>query len=331
MKNRRLIIAGMGSIGLRHARLYSQLPHMQVEVCDSREAGLAEARQLLPEVGTWSDYAAALDSQPDFVLVATPHQLHAPMVCRALERGIRVLCEKPMSHRLKEAEQMVTASQTTGTAFAVGFHLRFHPAIIRLKAMLESGELGTVLFTRYCVDSLVTLENSRSRYQAELRGALLMDYSHGLDLLIHLLDAVPTRVEARGTAGRIAGYQADPLILSGILEYDAPYHAELHLSYTGKPEVHRLEILTSHFNVRLELNGGTFIRHRISDGSLEDLSLDYERDSLYQAQWQAFEAFCEGSPSPICTSSQALRVNQALDALLQSLDVDPRRSAAKAI
>lgn len=320
MSKRRLIIAGMGSIGLRHARLYSQLPDLQVEVCDSREAGLGEARALLPDVVTWTDYSAALDSQPDFVLVATPHQLHAPMACQALALGVRVLCEKPMSHRLDEAEQMVAASRANATPLAVGFHLRFHPSIVRLKAMLESGELGTVLFARYCVDSLITLENSRSRYQAELHGALLMDYSHGLDLLIHLLGAKPSRVEARGTAGSIAGYHANPLVLSGILEYPEARHAELHLSYAGKPEVHRLELITSHFNLRLELNSGRFIRHRVSDGTTEDLSLEYERDSLYQAQWQAFEQFCEGKVSPICSAEQALSVNQTLNELLHSLE-----------
>jgi len=320
MSAKRLIIVGMGSIGLRHAGLYSSLPHLRVEVCDAREEGLAEARAIIPTVPTWNDYAAALDSQPDYVLIATPHQMHADMACLALEKGVRVLCEKPMSHRLDEAARMVDASRTTGTPLAVGFHLRFHPSIVLLKAMLDSGEAGKLLFARYRVDSLVTLENSRSRYQAHLPGALLMDYSHGLDLLAYLFATMTADVHARGIPGSIEGFSANPLIISAILAY-ADFQVELHLSYTGKPEVHCLELVTSKYNIRLELNGSTFIRHRISDGRAEDLSPEYERNRLYLAQWQAFEEFCAGHPTSVCTADQAVEVNRTMAALLETLNI----------
>lgn len=319
MNSKRLIIAGMGSIGLRHARLYSPLPGLQVEVCDSREEGLREARTLLPDAPQWNDYSAAIASRPDYVLIATPHQAHAEMTCLALKNGCRVLCEKPMSHRLDEASRMTACARETSLPLAIGFHLRFHPSVVRLRAMLQSGEAGDLLSVRYRVDSLVTLENSRSRYQEHLHGALLMDYSHGLDLLHHLLGASPAQMHAQGTAGTISGYSANPLVFSALFSYPA-FQAELHLSYTGKPEIHCLELATTRFNIRLELNSGSFIRHRTTDGAMEDLSFAFERDALYLAQWEAFQDFCDGLPSPICSAEQALETNRIMSRLIEDLD-----------
>jgi len=319
MNSKRLIIAGMGSIGLRHARLYSALPGLKVEICDSRQEGLREAGALLPDAPQWSDYSAAIASRPDYVLIATPHQSHAEMACLALENGCRVLCEKPMSHRLDEASCMTACARETEAPLAVGFHLRFHPSVVRLRAMLQSGEAGNLLFARYRVDSLVTLENSRSRYQEHLPGALLMDYSHGIDLLHHLLNEAPRRVLALGTAGTISGYSANPLVFDALFSYPS-FQAELHLSYTGKPEIHCLEITTSRFNIRLELNSGSFVRHHINEGITEDLSVAFERDALYLAQWQAFQDFCDNLPSPICSAEQALETNRTMSQLLEHIE-----------
>lgn len=327
MNPKRLIIAGMGSIGLRHARLYSALPSLNVEICDSREAGLHEARMLLPNAPQWSDYSAAIASRPDYVLIATPHQAHAEMACLALENGCRVLCEKPMSHHLDEASQMTSCARETGSPLAIGFHLRFHPSVVRLRAMLQSRDAGDLIFIRYRVDSLVTLENSRSRYQTHLPGALLMDYSHGLDLLHHLLGRPPERMFAQGVAGEIAGYSANPLVFDALFSYPS-LQAELHLSYTGKPEVHCVEVTTSKFNIRLELNSGTFVRHQVADGTCEDLSFTFERDALYLAQWQAFEDFCDGLPSQICSAEQALETNRIMARLINLLERDPELASS---
>lgn len=314
--DKRLLIAGLGSIGLRHARLCENLPNLTVEVCDSRTAGLDEARRQSPKVVCWEDYASALDSWPDYVLVATPHHLHASMAMAALERGIPVLCEKPMSHDLGEAAEMASLSARNGVSLAVGYHLRFHPSILRLGEMLKRGQLGAALYARYCVDSLVTLENSRSRYQATLPGSLLMDYSHGLDLLINLFQASPNSVMARGLDGSIAHFEAKPLLLSAILGYERAFQAELHLSYAVKPELHTLEVTGTQASISLALNGGEISLRQVEDGSEQATDLPYVRDQLYLAQWAAFVDFCEGRPSLICSAEQALRVNELMDQLL---------------
>jgi len=308
----------MGSIGLRHARLYAALPDTVVEICESRPAGLEEARRQSPMAKYWTDYAAALESGPDFVVVATPHQLHAEMSIAAMEKGIPVLSEKPMSDNLGAAEAMVAASRRTHQPLAVGYHLRFHPGVQRLRKMLAEGEVGPLVFARYCVDSLVALENSRSRYQATLPGALFMDYSHGLDLLLHLTGEIPKSVETRGVPGAIGELKADPILCSAILGYDQPLQVELHMSYVLKPEVHTLQVIGRRLGVTVELNSGQMEIHEIRENTLQRIAMPYERDPLYVRQWRAFRAHCAGQPSYLCTAEHALKTNQLMDRLLRA-------------
>ncbi len=328
--SKRLVIVGMGSIGLRHARLYSALDGLTVEVCDPRPEGLEELLTQVPGTRCWMDFQEMLESKPDYLLIATPHHLHAGMTCAALNRGIPVLCEKPLSHRLDEAEKMARTAQETGVPLAVGFHLRFHPSVRRLQQMLESAEVENLLFVRYCVDSLITLENSRSRYQATLPGALMMDYSHGMDLLFHLLQKEPSSIYARGVDGEILGFQASPLLLSGVLSYDEGLQAELHLSYTGKPEVHTLELVSSKFRLLLELNSGNFYQTHVKDGAVTDLSVPYNRDALYLNQWQSFQDYCDGESGAICSFDEALKANRLMDRLLAEATQIPAHQARPA-
>jgi predicted dehydrogenase len=314
----RVLIVGMGSIGLRHARLYAAQPETIVEVCESRPEGVEEARRQSPTIKCWSDYRIALDSQPDYVVIATPHQAHAAMTIAALEKGIPVLCEKPMSHDLAEAEKMVEASQRNRTPLAVGYALRFHPGTQRLRKLLASGEVGPLLFARYCVDSLVALGNSRSRYQATLPGALFMDYSHGLDLLFHLTGEIPTTLASRGIGGSVGGLKASPILFSSILGYEKMLQAELHLSYALKPEVHTLQVIGEHLGVLIELNSGQMEIHDIRESTLQRISMPYERDPVYVQQWLAFRGFCQGQPSELCTGEEALKTNQLMDRLLSN-------------
>ena len=147
----------------------------------------------------------ALRTRPEMVVIATPHDLHCAQTVQALEQGIHVLCEKPMSDRLEDARTMLAAGerarQRSGAVLSVGFMLHFHPLLARLKQLVEDGTLGTVLQVHYSVGSYITLVNSRSRYQAALEGALLLDYAHQPDFIHWLLGEKPRR----GHDGRCAG------------------------------------------------------------------------------------------------------------------------------
>lgn len=88
----------------------------------------------------WRDLVA--DSDLQAIYVATPVHLHAEQTIAAAEAGKHVLCEKPMAMSAAECERMIAACEANGVTLGIAYYRRFYPAVARVKAILDSGEIG---------------------------------------------------------------------------------------------------------------------------------------------------------------------------------------------
>jgi predicted dehydrogenase len=325
-KKLRVVVVGMGSIGLRHARLCRERADLSVEICDVRPEGLREAASTLGAVRAWSNIEEALASHPDIVIVATPHDTHAPVSEAALNVGAHVLCEKPMSDTLASARSMLEAARTSKRILRIAFMLHFHPGARRMKELLRSGTLGTPVFGRYSVGSYITLENSRSRYQQALFGALVMDYAHGIDLMQWLFDRPPAGVYARGIQGGALELTSTPNVLSAVLDYDTPLISELHIDYVAKPQTNVVEVVGDQGWASLDIMSGVLtIGNRAKAETLQEKPV-FERDNMYREQMAQFLALMRGGTGDLTTPEAGVQSMACVDAILRSL-----RSAARAI
>ena len=121
----------------------------------------------------------------DAVYIATPTHLHHQQALLAFNAGKHILCEKPLALTLKEAEDMVGKAETAGLTLAVGFMMRFHAHHVRLKEMINKGELGDPVLGRAQLTCWYPDIPGAWRQVAELGGGgALMDMgSHCVDLL----------------------------------------------------------------------------------------------------------------------------------------------------
>ncbi len=121
----------------------------------------------------------------DVVYIATPNYLHYQQVIRSLEAGKHVLCEKPLSLTLQEAEAMIEKAEELGLVLAVGFMMRFHAYHQKIKEMIDKGELGDPVLGRAQLTCWYPDIPGAWRQIAELGGGgALMDMgSHCIDLL----------------------------------------------------------------------------------------------------------------------------------------------------
>ena len=92
----------------------------------------------------------------DAVVLATPHSMHATQVIAAAAAGKHVYCEKPFTLTKREAEDADRVDAKAGRVLAVGYNRRFHPEMIKLRDMVRSGELGTLLH----VEATMTFPNA---------------------------------------------------------------------------------------------------------------------------------------------------------------------------
>ena len=135
-------LVGYGYWGRNLARNLHQLGAMR-EVCDRRPQALQEVRAAYPGVRTIARASAVLaDEGVQAVVVAAPAAQHYRLARAALLAGKDVFVEKPLALRLGEARELVDLARARRRILMVGHLLEYHPAIRKLKELVDAGELG---------------------------------------------------------------------------------------------------------------------------------------------------------------------------------------------
>ena len=111
------------------------------------------------------------DQRIDFVTVVTPNHLHFDIAKTFLEARIHVVCDKPMTYSLEEAEQLVKVVEDTGLVFALTHNYTGHPMIRQARHLFHSGELGSVrkVIVEYLQDFLMVPHEKLGQKQAQWR------------------------------------------------------------------------------------------------------------------------------------------------------------------
>ena len=137
------------------------------------------------------------DPEIEAIYNPLPNSLHAPWTIRALEAGKHVLCEKPFSATVSEAQAMADAAARSGRVLMEAFHYRYHALFAHMRELLRAGEIGTVrhLEMWFCIPLLM---RNDIRWRADLAGGALMDTGcYTVHLLRHLAEAEPSVVSAQ--------------------------------------------------------------------------------------------------------------------------------------
>ncbi len=138
----------------------------------------------------YSDYRRLIEeTHPDLVSIVVPTFLHYEVASYALERGINILIEKPMTSTIEEARSLISLAHSRNAKIAVGHIERFNPAVVEVKRRLVSGELGQVfhLHTRRLGPFPVRIQDT---------GVTLDLATHDLDVMRYLTDSEIERVYA---------------------------------------------------------------------------------------------------------------------------------------
>lgn len=142
----RVGILGFGGAGLAHASYFACVPDCRVtKVFDTKPAGLVRATALAPAVAVCADLERFWP-ELDAVSVCTPDATHAEYVVAALERGLHVLCEKPLTDSLDGLRKMLAAEARAGRTLAVLHQMRFVPLHRAIKRAVSAGRLGALSY-----------------------------------------------------------------------------------------------------------------------------------------------------------------------------------------
>jgi predicted dehydrogenase len=145
----RLGIVGAGIRGLELMQAALNAGGKIVAVCDLYDGHLRRAQEIQPNTPTTRDYREVVSRKDiDAVIVATSDHWHAPVAIAAMKAGKDVYCEKPMSHTIPEALEMVRAAKETGRLVQVGSQSLSMESTQKGKQWFDAGEIGGVFMVQ---------------------------------------------------------------------------------------------------------------------------------------------------------------------------------------
>ncbi len=143
-------LVGLGRMGRVHLDAIRAVPQLRlVAVAEPRREAVAEAAELIGSAAVHDDASGAL-RQPglDACIVVTPTEAHAPVVAEALELGVHVFCEKPLTLDADTSLRLADAAASRGLSLQVGFWRRFARPFVEARRVLAAGTIGRPLLLR---------------------------------------------------------------------------------------------------------------------------------------------------------------------------------------
>jgi len=162
-----------------------------VIACDLDRSRLERIAQRYPVAATTTDFQDILDDESiEAVVIATPLSTHFPLAERALLAGKNIFVEKPFARTAAQAQKLIAIAQERGLVVTVGHTFEFSPPVVKIKEMIESGELGDVY---YISSSRVNL----GIHQKDV--SVIWDLApHDLSMIFAWLGEFPVKVSAMG-------------------------------------------------------------------------------------------------------------------------------------
>lgn len=194
----RVGLVGAGGIGRTHLASYDRVREARIVAVTDINEEIARAAAQQVGADAFRSVEEMLDRcELDAVDICTPPVAHLDAALPAIERGLHVLCEKPLAHHPDAARKMVQAAESKGVKLMTAFCHRFHPPIMALKRLIDAGELGeVVMFRNRFAGPFKGVEERWFSDKEVAGGGVLMDTSvHSIDLFRFLVGEV-TRVQA---------------------------------------------------------------------------------------------------------------------------------------
>jgi len=232
----RIGVIGCGHWGPNHIRVFSQMKDCMVTaVADPDEKRLTEVHRNHPQARPYADYRSLLrDADVGAVVVVTPTKTHFSIVADALKAGKHVLCEKPLCTDPEEGKQLVALAKERELVLMVGHVFLFNPGILKVKELVDAGEVGEVR-------SLSAIRTNLGPVRADVNAAWDLA-SHDISIFNWLLGAEPVEVQAMGAAFLQRGIE-DVVHIS--MKYPGNILASIQCSWLDPKKVRQITLVGS--------------------------------------------------------------------------------------
>jgi len=185
----RIGVIGAGAMGQNHIRTYSQMDNIELIGIADIDKKRIESLSQQYNIKGFTDYRDLLREDLDAVSIVVPTTLHTRVALDVINSGTNLLVEKPIADSIENAETIVKAANAANLRLMVGHIERFNPAVIKMKSLIDSGELGKIV----CINT-----RRVGPYNPRIRdvGVILDIGVHDIDIISYLYNSQATEVYA---------------------------------------------------------------------------------------------------------------------------------------
>lgn len=232
----RVGVVGLGYWGPNLARNFAAIDGCELAwLCDESAPVREKLAGAFPGVRSSGELEELLgDPSLDAVVLATPVPTHAELAVRVLGAGKHCFVEKPLATTVADAQRAVNAAEEAGRILMVGHLLEYHPAVTRLKRLVDEGELGSLY---YVYGNRVNLGKLRAE-----ENALWSLGAHDVSVVLHLVGEEPIECSAHGECYVRDGVQD---VVFCYLRFPSGQVAHLHLSWLDPHKERRITVVGS--------------------------------------------------------------------------------------
>lgn len=312
-----VVVVGCGSIGERHLRCFQLTGRATVTACDANPALLEKVAEKYG-VSKTADWEAALQSgRHQVVIICTPAPLHVPMAIKALDGGLHVLIEKPLSHSLQNVDELLQVSRQSRGVVAVAYVFHVYPFLIQARDFIRRGELGPVK------QAVMVSGQPFHRLRPAYAQTYYRDHRMGggaiQDALTHSANWIESVLGPTDSLICDCAHQVLPGVEVEDTVHVSARNGNVLTSYAmnqfQSPKENAIQFNAERGSVRVEFHNQRWgvLRENDSTWTWHEQRVP-DQDSHFVAQAHAFLDQIEGQPARLCTleaATQTLRFNLA--------------------
>lgn len=303
----KILIAGLGSIGKRHIKNLLKLGVKDIILY--RHSGARDAEFDFP---VFDDLDKALEEKPDVVFITNPTSLHMSVAIASARAGAHLFIEKPISYNIDGIEELLKIVKENGIVSFVAYQYRFHPALQKIKELINEGKLGKLIFGRVEVGQYLPDwhpdEDYRKGYSAKtnMGGGAILTLIHEIDYLTWMLGE-PKSVSA--VTGHFSSLEIDTEDLAELsIRYDNGALGQCHIDYIQKAPSRWLKIVGEKGEVYWD-----YFKNKVKFFDGKNWNILYEEDNfdknnMFLLEVKHFLACLDGQKNPVVNIESDLKI-----------------------
>ena len=318
----KVLVIGLGSIGRRHGRNFAELGHDVAGFDLKRESREWFERDIGSTI-TFDSIDGAIADGADIAVIASPNCFHLEQSLLCAQAGMHLLVEKPMSTTADGLDELAAVVRSKQLICMLGSNWKFHPGLMRLKQIIDSGELGQIVAVQSIGGQYLPdwhpWEDYRQMYssRSDLSGGVLLD-CHDIDYLTWLMGPIKSVNCRMINTNTLEISTSDLAAIS--MEFESGALGSAQIDYLQRPNARRVHISGSQGTAIWDFSE----QHVRSFNAESDkwseykLATTYDLNQMYVDELNDFISCIEEGRMPKTPIDQAMHVMAVFDAISSS-------------